>query len=101
MVRLSFVLSVRASFGRGFGDGHQGRPEFGGQRLGIRAVVQILYAMVDPGDLAGAVDTAGGAELIVRLADQQVALTGFPAVQRGDRARRNILPATQVTGKAR
>src|SRR6201986_1389932 len=77
--QLAFAL------GRSFRDGHQGGPEFGGQCLGIRAVIEILDTMVDSGDLAGTIDSACGAEAFVRLADQQVALTGHAAVQRGNR----------------
>src|SRR6202042_2605482 len=62
------------ALGRSFRDGHQGGPEFGGQCLGICAVIEILDTMVDSGDLAGTIDSACGAKAFVRPADQQVAL---------------------------
>src|ERR1700722_2984920 len=50
------------ALGHSFRDGHQGGPEFRGQCLGIRAVIEILVTMVDSGDLAGTIDSACGAE---------------------------------------
>ena len=69
---------------------------------GSGAEVQIVDAVVDSGDLAGAIDTAGSGEFLLRPADQQVAFTGDAAIQRGDiEPFATSLPATQVTGKAK
>src|SRR6201999_9203 len=79
------------AFGSRLRNGHQGGPEFGGQRLGVRAVIEILDTMVDSGDLAGSIDSAGGAEAFLRSAHQQIALAGHAAIQRRDRAHRDVL----------
>ena len=60
---------------------------------------QILDAVVDPGDLAGAVDPGRGADGVLGTPIRKVAFAGDPAIQCGDGTFRDIGAGDPRNGK--
>src|ERR1700683_1346108 len=67
--------------GRRLGDRHQGRAERRDERFGVRAIVDVLDAMLHAGDRTGPVAAGGGADLVLGATHEPVALAGDPAIR--------------------